>query len=194
MWTAGNVGTQVKGLHPQLVDATNGKLALGTALTTTQVSAFQNAGITTLYDLTSAAATSGRPGDAFTTVAPISTSTKCAVINKASDSGKKIIDRIYRKNQIATTGVSGAIAPTVTNPAGDTTAQLVVFGLGPQSAMIPNSMLEAPTYAGANAQYLYNRLLVVFELTASKLTFKTVLGADGDLLDDLTVNLQTSTL
>lgn len=192
LWTAGNVGTQTKGLHAQLVDSSNGKLTMGTALTATQVSALNAAGITTLYTLT--AASTNRAGDMFTTTTPIAAGTTLAVINSTSDSGKKIIDRIYRKNQLAGTGVSGAIAPTTANPAGDATAQLIVFGLGPQSALIPNSMMEAPTYSSANATYIYNRLLVVFELTSSKVTFKTVLGADGDLPDDLSVNMQTGTL
>lgn len=192
MWTAGNVGTQTKGLHAQLVDSSTGKLALGTALTAAQVTALNNAGITTLYNLT--ASSTGRPGDMFTTATPISTSTKFAVINSGTANGKKIIDRIYRHNQLAGTGVSGAIGSTIANPAGDPSAQLLVVGLGPQNALIPNSILEAPTYGNANATYIYNRLLVVFELTASKVTFKAVLASDGDMLDDLNINMQTSTL
>ena len=192
LWTAGNVGTQTKGLHSQLVDSSNGKLTMGTALTATQVSALNAAGITTLYTLT--AGSTNRAGDMFTTATPIAAGTTLAIINPTTNAGKNIIDRIYRKNQVAGTGVSGAIASTTANPAGDANAQLIVFGLGPQSALIPNSMMEAPTYSSANASYIYNRLLVVFELTASKVTFKTVLGADGDLPDDLSVNMQTGTL
>lgn len=192
LWTAGNVGTQTKGLHTQLVDSANGKLTMGTALTATQVSALQAAGITTVYTLT--AASTNRPGDMFTTATPLAAGSTLAVINPATTAGKKIIDRIYRKNQLDGTGVSGAIAPTTANPAGDATAQLIVFGLGPQSAMVPNLMMEAPTYSNVNASFIYNRLLVVFELTSSKVTFKTVLGADGDLPDDLNVYMQTGTL
>ena len=193
LWTSGNAGNETKGLHTQLVDGTTAKLTLGTAITTTQVSVLRSAGITTLMNLTG---TSGRPGDSFTTGVTISDSTRFAVINSSSASGMKIIDRIYRVNQMSgnVTGVRGAIASTITNPAGDSSAQLIVVGLGPMNALIPNSMMEAPTYGGANANFIYNRLLAVFELTSTKITFKAMLGADGDLLDDLTIHMQGSAL
>jgi prepilin-type N-terminal cleavage/methylation domain-containing protein len=195
LWTAGNAGTPLKGLHPQLVDASNGKLTLGTALTTTQITALQNAGITTVLNVSSAAASttsSTRAGDVFLSATTISASTPIAVINKSTTAGKKIIDRIYRYNQVS--GNSGAINSSKLSPTGDTTTQLVVFGLGPQNALIPNSMAEAPTYGNVNATYVYNRLLAVFEVTATAVTFKTMLGCDGDLLDDLTINMQNSKL
>lgn len=193
LWQAASVGAETKGLHTQLVGST-GKLTLGVALTDAQVKALSDVGISTILNVPSGAATATpRAGDAFNTPVTITTGMQLAVINKASTGGIKIIDRIYRNNQLASpNGVSGAIASTPTNPTGDTAAQLIVFGLGPQSSLIPGSMMEAPTYAGAHATYVYNRLLVVFELTATKVTFKTVLGADGDLLDDLTVNMQTA--
>lgn len=120
----------------------------------------------------------------FTTPVTLSTSTPVAIIDNTTTGGKKVVDHVYRANLRAgtTPGVSGTL-PSGTN--------LVVFGCGPQNGLVPNSMIEAPTYANANAAYVYNRLLVVFEVTASKITFKAVLGSDGDLMDDMSVNMQT---
>ena len=122
-----------------------------------------------------------RAGDVFTVPVTLSATTPYAVVDSSNTAGAKIADHVYRQN-LRTGGVSGTI-PTGT--------QLVVFGCGPQNGLIPNSMVEAPTYSNANAQYVYNRLLVVYELTASKVTLKAVLGADGDLMDDMSVNMQT---
>jgi type IV pilus assembly protein PilA len=196
LWTAGSVATTTKGLNSELTGSgsTTDKIIQGT-LSSTQVAALQKAGIVNVLNLNTASVSSSlRPGDLFTVVAPISTSTPIAIVNSASTGGKKIIDHIYRGNLLtgtttASQGVSGTINPSSTGAA-DPNTQLVVFGLGPQNALIPNSMLEAPTYGNAEAQYIYNRLLVVFEVTASKATFKAILGADGDTLDDMSERLQ----
>jgi prepilin-type N-terminal cleavage/methylation domain-containing protein len=180
MWTSGNVGTKTKGLDDELA----GKLTvMTTALTAAQVSAFQSVGINTILNVTTTS--TDRPGDMFTTPVLLSTSTKLVVVNNSNSDGMKIIDHVYRQNKLA--GATSGTLPANT--------QLVVFGLGPQNALLTgNSMMEAPTYGHVNAQYIYNRLLVVFELTASKVTFKAVLGADGDLLDDMSVKMQTANL
>lgn len=192
LWTPGNVGQQTKGLHLQLSDPTTGKLTnLSTALTSTQVTALASAGITKVYNLTTTL-TSSRPGDMFTTPETISTTTKLAIVNPGTSGGKKIIDHIYRQN-LQPGMTSGTINPD-TSGVGDGVSQLIVFGIGPQSALVPNSMLEAPTYGNVNAQFIYNRLLAVFELTASKVTFKGVLGCDGDLLDDMSVHMNNAAL
>ena len=71
-----------------------------------------------------------------------------------------------------------------------------MFGVGPLNSLIPNSMMEAPTYGQANATYVYNRLIVIFQLTRRPAvsTYKGCVASDGDLLDDISVNMQTGTL
>jgi hypothetical protein len=195
LWTPGNVNTKTKGLHQELSASSGtggdgdpiiatGKLTISN-LNATEVAAFNKVGITTLMNLTSTS--SSRPGDMFTTPVTISASTPVAIVNASG--GKKIVDHIYRQNLQA-----GATSGTI--PAN---TKLVVFGVGPQNSLIPNSMLEAPTYGNANATYIYNRLLAVFEVATSssgsvKVTFKGILGTDGDLLDDMSVNMQNATL
>jgi hypothetical protein len=142
-------------------------------------------------NVNTSAAASTRPGDMFTVLAPITTSSKAAMINAGSTGGKKIIDHIYRSNLQTASGSATATNTGVIN-GGDGVTQLLVFGLGSQNALIPNSMLEAPTYGNAEASYIYNRLLVVFEVTATKATFRAILGADGDLVDDMSQRLQSS--
>ncbi|HEX4131798.1 MAG TPA: type II secretion system protein [Pirellulales bacterium] len=197
LWTAANVGTKTMGLDTELVGngATVDKLILGSALTTTQSLAMSKVGITTITGLTATLSLSGyRPGDMFTTAMPV-TGAALATINAGSSGGKKIIDHIYPQNLQPTGSGSGTINPTSTI-SGDT--QLIVFGLGPQNSLVPNSMMEAPTYGNDDALYVYNRLLAVFELTgfaggSAKCTFRTMLGGDGDLISDMSQALQTST-
>jgi type IV pilus assembly protein PilA len=193
LWTPGNVATVTKGLHAQLSDGSNAKLTTA-SLTATQAKAFRDAGIVNLFNVNTTS--SLRPGDMFITPAPISgtASVTVAVVNSASSGGKKIIDHVYRQNQ-QTGGTSGSLwdSTGAIDTAGN--VKLVVFGLGPQSKMIPNSMMEAPTYGNVNAQYIYNRLLAVFEINEkNRITLKAVLGADGDLLDDMSVHLHNSAL
>ncbi len=192
LWTAGNAGSQVKGLHTQLVTGTTAKLTTAT-LTDAEALGLQSAGINTLYNVAATVATATRAGDAFNAPATLSSGMTVAIINTASDNGKKIIDRFYRQN-----GVTGGVSGTVNGS--NTNNKLAVFGVGPLNSLIPNSMMEAPTYGNANATYVYNRLLVVFQLSTSassgttSVTYKGSLAADGDLLDDLTVNMQTGNL
>ena len=42
-------------------------------------------------------------------------------------------------------------------------------------------MVEAPSYANVDATLVYNRLLALFEVTATKATFKGVVGTDGTI-------------
>lgn len=199
LWAGGNAGAQTKGLHLQLTGSgsTLDKLTT-TTLSDAEVLGLKSAGITTLYNApTTANATTGqtsaRAGDAFTVPAPITSSTTVAVVNAGSAAGRKIIDRFYRQNSV-TGGVSGTVNGDSTNN------KLVVFGVGPLNSLIPNSMMEAPTYGQANATYVYNRMLVLFQLSTNastgnvSVTYKGCVASDGDLLDDVTVNMQTGTL
>lgn len=201
LWAGGNAGAQTKGLHAQLTGsgATTDKLTTAT-LTDAEITGLRNAGITTLYNAPTAANTTGsgqtaaRAGDAFNVPVTLTTgsSQTVAVVNAGSANGRKIIDRFYRVN-----GVAGGVSGTVNG--NSTTNKLVAFGVGPLNSLIPNSMMEAPTYGQANATYVYNRMLVLFQLSTSSsgtvsVTYKGCVAADGDLLDDVTVNMQTGTL
>ncbi len=196
LWNAGSVGAATLGLDAELTGSgtTTDKIVLGPALQANQVTAFSNVGITQVLTVnTSSTSGVSRPGDMFLTPTAIATGLTLATINTQSTGGIKIINHIYRSNLQTGSTLSGTINPTGT--AGDT--QLIVFGLGPQNSLVGNSMIEPPTYGEVNAQYIYNRLLVVFELTgfssstaSSSVTFKAVLGADGDLLDDMAASMQ----
>jgi len=165
-----------KGLHVQL-GGTTGKLAKHT-LTGPEATALQGVGIFTLYNWR--VPTAGqRPNDMFLETSSIADGSVVAVINSGSDSGKKIIDRVYRENQKSPT--------TSGNVAGGTTKKLLALGLGPQNEMIGKLMMEAPQYANIDASIVYGRNLVLFEIGGTaKPIFKGVIAADGDLLDDLT--------
>src|SRR5262249_5816276 len=138
LWAAGVVSgdatTSVRGLHREL-SGTDPKLIAGT-LTDSDVTALQRAGINTLLSVNTAAASSIRPGDMFTVPVTVATGGAVAMLNPATSGGKKVIDHVYRAN-LRSGGVSGTI------PSG---AKLVVFGFGPQNAMIGKSVMEAPTY------------------------------------------------
>lgn len=201
LWAGGNAGAQTKGLHSQLTGSgtTTDKLTTAT-LTAAEITGLRNAGITTLYHASTAANTASGPtaraGDAFTIAAPITAGTTTltvAVVNSGSANGARIIDRFYRQNSLAG-GVSGTVNGNSANN------KLVAFGVGPLNTLIPNSMMEAPTYGQANATYVYNRLIVLFQLSTNtttgtvSVTYKGCVASDGDMLDDVTVNMQTGTL
>lgn len=172
-----------KGLHSQLVTGTNAKLATFT-LTADEVTALTATGveIKTLYNWTTPTSLSQRSGDLFTTSAPVAEGSVVAIVNSGSVAGRKIIDRVYRDN-LKTGGTSG-------NVAGGTTRKLMALGLGPNNEMIGKLMMEAPQYANIDAQAVYSRNLVLFEIGGTgKPIFKAVIAADGDLLDDLTTHM-----
>lgn len=175
MWNAANPGTKTKGLHGQIP---SGKL-LATTLTTTDVMSLNSAGIYTIYNVDTSL-TSARPSDMFTLSSTLADSTPVAQINPNTSSGIKIINHIYRAN------LKDGAAATGTVPTGK---KLIVFGLGAQNELVGKLMLEAPLYPNVDHSLIYGRNLVVFEVdgaNGSRATFKAVLGADGDLLDDLT--------
>lgn len=162
-----------RGLHTQLSGA-NPKL-VAYQLTAADVAAMNNAGIFTVYNLGNYT-TSTRPGDMFNTAAPIVVDMWVPIINPSTSGGQKIIDHIYRDNK-KTGGLPGTI-PTANT-------KLVAFGFGPHNVMIGKSMVEAPSYPHVDSTLVYGRNLVIFEVTATKCSFKAVVGADGDLIDDM---------
>jgi hypothetical protein len=117
----------------------------------------------------------------FTLPNAISSSTTVAIVNPSSSGGQKIIDHVYRDNQV-NTGNTGVV------PGG---GKLVAFGLGSHNEMIGKTLMEVPTYANVDSTLVYNRNLVLFEVgpgasgSSTKVTFRGVLGADGDLIDDM---------
>lgn len=177
LWQAGYTATSTTGLHPQLCSGTSPKL-LATTLSPEEASSLTNAGILHLFNLPSTTHTSNskRPSDAFTQQVPVASSLPVAVVNNSNAAGMKIIDRVYRTN-MTQTGSSGA------TPSG---TRLLAVGLGPQNAMVGKLMMEAPYYPNVDQTYVYGRNLVLFEIGGSRAIFKGVLGADGDILDDLT--------
>jgi prepilin-type N-terminal cleavage/methylation domain-containing protein len=178
-----------KGLHTELSNSTNGKLTT-TTLTAADVTGLNNAGIYTLYNLDAGSSASTRPGDSYNTTAALASGQTVAMISPTN--GTKIIDHIYRQNKLVG-GTSGAMPNTST-----TTYRLIAFGLGPHNAMIGKWMLEAPIYGNVDATVTYNRLLVVYELAtttstgAVKVSFRAVLGTDGDLMDDMAASVNKS--
>jgi len=176
LWNAANPGTTplTKGLHSQLVGS-SGKLST-TTLTDGEFGQLNSAGIYTVYHVNTSAAAGARPGDMFTVTDTIASGDTVATVNPSSSGGMKIIDHIYREN-LKSGGTSGTI------PAG---RKLVVFGFGPQNKVIGALMHEAPLYPNVDHSLIYGRNLVVFEVGGARATLKAVLGADGDLLDDLT--------
>jgi hypothetical protein len=183
LWTA-SAPPSTQGLHRELSGATNPKLTAGT-LTADYVTALNNAGIFTLYNLSTSTSETKRPGDMFNTPTSISSGSSVAFVSASG--GQAIVDHIYRDNKLST-GTPGLM------PTGKV---LVVFGLGPNNNLVQGhtnslknfSMLEAPTYSNVDATITYNRLLAVFEIDTTgstpKATFKTMLGTDGDLIDDM---------
>lgn len=172
-----------KGLHTQLSGATAPKLTT-TTLTANDAAGFNNVGIYKLFNVDAATTASIRPGDSFNTPASIASGATVAIVNPATSGGMKIIDHVYRQNKIV--GATPGTLPANT--------QLVVLGLGIHNDLIGKWMLEAPVYSNLDATVTYNRLLVVYELVtsttaASKVNFRAVLGADGDLMDDLAVSM-----
>ncbi len=70
----------------------------------------------------------------------------------------------------------------------------MVVGIGQHNSMIGTWMREVPEYRNLDVTLTYNRLLAVFELAtnssgSTKVSFKTVLGADGDLIDDMAASM-----
>ncbi|MCE9607498.1 MAG: prepilin-type N-terminal cleavage/methylation domain-containing protein [Planctomycetia bacterium] len=208
LWAAADPSTSTKGLHIQLSGSgSNNKLST-TTLNEGEVTALQSAGIYTLYNLQSSS--SARPGDMFNVKTSVAGSTPTvAIINPSSSGGKKIIDHIYRDNLLST-GTSGALTgSTSTSTDGSvetvTSTKLIVFGFGPHNALIGKTMVEVPNYPHVDATLVYNRNLVVFELatttknttsggsttssSTAKVAFKAVVGADGDILDDLNTSM-----
>jgi prepilin-type N-terminal cleavage/methylation domain-containing protein len=177
LWNAADPTTNpvTRGLHTQLV-GTSGKLTT-TTLSTTEFGQLNSAGIYTLYhaNTSTSVSASARPSDMFTTSDTLADGDTVATPNAGSSGGRKIIDHIYRAN-LGSGGTSGAI------PAG---RKLVVFGFGSQNKVIGSLMHEAPLYPNVDHQLVYGRNLVVFEVGGARATIKAVLGADGDLLDDL---------
>ncbi len=182
LWRAGYTATKTTGLHPQLGTGANPKLA-AYQLTQTDADGLISAGILTLYNLssTSHASNSTRPSDAFISPTTLTGGTYVAIVNSGNSAGKKIIDRVYRDN--IKLGTSG----TVYNSSSvSTTNKLMAVGLGPQNAMVGKLMLEAGYYPNVDLTYVYGRNLILFEIGGSRAVFKGVVGADGDILDDLT--------
>jgi prepilin-type N-terminal cleavage/methylation domain-containing protein len=172
LWAPANPGTipPTPGLHSSLSGAT-AKLAK-TTLAAGEVTALNNAGIYTLYNLDGGTA---RPGDRFNTPVTLSTSTPVATVVS-----KKIIDHVYRDN-LVTGGVSGTL------PTGK---RLIAFGFGPHNVIVGKSMLEVPFYPNVDPTLYYNRNLVIFEVgTTGRAAFKAVVGADGDLIDDMAADV-----
>jgi prepilin-type N-terminal cleavage/methylation domain-containing protein len=177
LWAPANPSTTpvTKGLHTQLSGASSPKLS-ATVLTTTEAGSLQAAGIYTLNNLN--AASTARPGDMFTVPTAVADGSPVAqVINT------NMINHIYRDN-LKSTGTSGFV------PAGK---RLIAFGFGPHNKLVGTLMMEAPSYPNVDATLVYNRNLVVFEVSSTSATsravFKGVFGADGDLLDDLITNM-----
>jgi type II secretory pathway pseudopilin PulG len=187
LWQAGYTATKTRGLHPQLGTGSNPKLQVYT-LTTDDVTGLISSGISTLYNVSGThASNSTRPSDAF--ISPVTLTTSgggnyaVAIVNETSANGKKIIDRVYRDN--IAKGTNGlfynAASTTVTG------RHLMAVGLGPQNTMVGKLMLEAGYYPNVDLTYVYGRNLALFEIGgSSRAIFKGVIGADGDLLDDLT--------
>jgi hypothetical protein len=182
MWQAGYTATKTRGLHPQLNTGTNAKLADYT-LTATDASGLVSAGIVTLYNVSGThASNSTRPSDAFITAVTLTTGTKVAIVNESTTNGRKIIDRIYRDN--IAKGTNGVFYDATSTAV--TGRHLIALGLGPQNAMVGKLMMEAGYYPNVDLTYVYGRNLALFEIGGSRALFKGVVGADGDLLDDLT--------
>jgi len=186
LWAPANPSTTpvTRGLHSELSAAATGKLTKSN-LTANQVASLQAAGIYTLYDLGGPGVTSTtRPGDMFNVPVAIAEDTPVAFVSTTN--GKKIIDHIYRDN-LKAGGTSGKI--------GDGTKVLVAFGFGPHNAMIGKTMLEVPSYPNVDATLIYGRNLVIFEIpigtstSTARAVFKAVVGADGDLIDDMAASL-----
>ena len=116
----------------------------------------------------------------FGATGSVATTQSVAVLNPASTRGKKIIDHIYPANSLDGNANTGVLASGVN--------KLVVFGFGPHNAMVGKMVSEAPIYANVDPALVYNRLLVVIELTNTKATVRTILGADGDLISDMIAN------
>lgn len=174
--TASGTPPYGKGLHSAF--ATGGKFKED-SLTPDEVTALRTAGIITMYDVNSDLLATKRPGDVFTKNRELSGTPKAVFVNDTSNSGKTIIDRIYRQNQ----RVSGGGTPGVV-PNG---RRLLALGLGPMNDMVGKLTMEAPSYANVDSSLVYNRNIVLFEVGGTgKVMFKAVVAADGDLLDDLT--------
>lgn len=183
LWAANNPGTTppTPGLHQQLTGfgATKPKLST-TTLAAGEAAALNSAGIYTIFHYTTGSTV--RPGDRFNTQDTIADGSTVAIVNPdlTGGNGRKIIDHIYRDN-LKSSGTSGTI------PTGK---KLVVFGFGPHNALVGKSMLEVPFYPNVDPTLVYNRNLVVFEVgTSGRAVFKAVLGADGDLIDDMAADL-----
>lgn len=192
LWRAGYTATKTTGLHPQLNTGSNAKLA-NYKLTPTDVSSLTSAGIMTLYNVSGThSSNSARPSDAFITRAELAvtstdsssgtTNFAVAIVNESSAAGMKIIDRVYRDN--IAKGTNGKFYDSKSEQV--TGRHLLAVGLGPQNAMIGKLMLEAGYYPNVDLTYVYGRNLALFEIGGSRAIFKGMVGADGDLLDDLT--------
>jgi general secretion pathway protein G len=175
--TSGGTPPYGKGLHLQL----EGNKLTTYQLVATDVESLNLAGIYTLYHAVTPTSSSIRPSDMFTSEDSISSGDTVAIVNASTAAGRKIIDSIYRENR-KVGGVSGTL------PAGK---QLVVFGFGPLNKLVGSMMQEAPYYPNVDTSLVYGRNLVVFEVgtsgsSAARAIFRTVMGSDGDLQDDLT--------
>lgn len=181
MWAAANPGTTpvTRGLHTQLSGSgTNNKLA-DYSLSAADVTSLNSAGIYTLFNVNTSAATSVRPGDMFTVVTPVAAGAKVAIVNASSTGGRKIIDHFYRDNTLST-GTTGTL------PSG---RQLLALGFGPHNKLVGTMMLECPVYPNVDLTLVYGRNLALFEIGGTRALFKGVVGADGDLLDDLSASM-----
>jgi prepilin-type N-terminal cleavage/methylation domain-containing protein len=185
IWAAANPGNTAatgtppygKGMHRNF-HGSNAKFVGGT-LTAADVAGLNAAGIYTFYDVTPALAATKRPGDMFTTSRTIADGSVAVFVNASTAAGRNIIDHVYRDNQKAG-GISGAIPNN---------NKLLAVGLGPFNKMVGTIMLEAPGYGGVDTSLVYNRNIVLFEVGGSKALFRGVVAPDGDLMDDVTADI-----
>ncbi|MEZ6194817.1 MAG: prepilin-type N-terminal cleavage/methylation domain-containing protein [Planctomycetota bacterium] len=159
-------------LDPQLTGSTTGsptKLTTTTIANDSELRSLQRVGLTTVNDHDPAA---GFPGDsaAGTTPRTLAVNDTIATINAADSDGQAILRHLYPQ----TDGVV---------PANE---KVVVFGLGPRNAMIPDTLHVAPFYANTAQTSYYNRFLLCYALDTGggRARFLAALGSDADTISE----------
>lgn len=155
-------------LDPQLLGSGAGnptKLTTDTIDDDSQLRSLVRVGITSVLDHTAG----GFPGDSGDTLRALSVGDTIATINAADGDGQSIIDQFYPEG--------GGV------PAGK---KIVVFGLGPRSEMIGETLTTAPFYANTEQTAYYNRFLICFEMDTGggRARLLGSLGSDGDTLNE----------
>ncbi len=184
-------------------------LVISTLANDSQRDSLTKTGIKIVMDHDDSLAYRGIPGNSGTVQRPVANSGEIAVVDFSDSQGAQILASLYPQYVATWTAGAPTFVPgnATSNPptpgvvvashqivlADGTTAKLAVFGVGPSTTSIGQTMVAPPAYRGVDGLKDYNRFLAVYAVydrttstggtSAKRAQLKGVLDTKGDFLN-----------